>query len=82
MSQSRREFGCLFALAAAAKGAAADPVLPSHVYSYDGLPVRTRGLNAVRPIFNGELHSGFAVEYARVGTGARPGTASSAPSHS
>ena len=62
MSQSRREFGCLFALAAVAKGAAADPVLPAHIYSYDGLPVRARGLNAVRPIFNGELHSGFAVE--------------------
>jgi len=62
MMQSRREFAWLFAFAAAQKAVAADPTLQAAVYSYASLPVRMRGLNSVRPIFNGELHSGFAVE--------------------
>jgi quercetin dioxygenase-like cupin family protein len=62
MNHSRREFGLLFAAAAAGKAIAADPTLSSKIYAYSDLAVRARGLNNVRPIFNGELHNGFAIE--------------------
>jgi quercetin dioxygenase-like cupin family protein len=74
MNRSRREFGWMFAFAAAQQAAAADPTLQTHVYSYQSLPVRARELNSVRPIFNGELHNGFAVEMheSELGAGQAP----------
>jgi len=62
MKQSRRKFTLLAPFLALAKTRAQTPALASKFYPYEDLPVRARGANRLRPIMNGELHSGFAFE--------------------
>jgi len=67
MDHSRRAFvlamsGLAAQAAAQETGSDSTRTLLSKTYSYAGLPVRVNGPNSSRRVFNGELHSGFAVE--------------------
>jgi len=63
MTYSRREL-CLMmtALAAAAKGADQNVVLPSKVYRYAEMPARESNGNTMHSICEGSLHDGFHLE--------------------
>jgi quercetin dioxygenase-like cupin family protein len=76
---TRRDLGRLLpALVAAQPGGQTAP-LSSACYRYEELPVRERGENRQRPVLNGELRSGFAVEMHETELG--PGLAPHAPHH-
>ena len=62
MNYSRRDLSLVLPLLAAAKAAGQSHVLPSHLYRYEDLPVHGEGLNRGRPIFEGETHTGVAIE--------------------
>jgi quercetin dioxygenase-like cupin family protein len=62
MNISRRDLTFLLPALAAASAAAQAPALPSKVFSYAGLPVRTNGANKQRAVFDGPTHTGFIVE--------------------
>jgi uncharacterized cupin superfamily protein len=63
MTYSRRDLGMLLpVLAAAGASAQTSSKLPSHVYQFEDLPVRTNGQNQSRAVLNGETHSGFFIE--------------------
>jgi len=62
MNCTRRDFGRAAMLSAAGLAGAAAATLPSHVYRFDDLPVKTSGNNVTRAVFNGETHTGFPVE--------------------
>ena len=61
MDHSRRDFGMLLPLLAAAEVKAQDQTLKSKAYRIEDRAAPMPGSYA-HPIFNGELHSGFAVE--------------------
>ena len=61
MNRSRRNFGLLLPLLAAAKMKAQDQTLKSKTYRFEDRAAPLPGSYA-HPVFNGELHSGFAVE--------------------
>jgi len=71
MKYSRRDLGLLLpALAAAgasaqtteAPGVEKLPLLTTHAYLYDQLPVTTNGKNKQRRMFTGKTHTGFKME--------------------
>jgi quercetin dioxygenase-like cupin family protein len=70
---SRRDLGLLLPMLGAAAAPAqtrapADnsleklPVLKTHAYLYNELPVTTNGQNKQRPMFTGKTHTGFKME--------------------
>ncbi len=59
---SRRRFGVLGGLLPLRRAVAQHAALSSKAYRYEDLPVLSRASGKTRPIFNGELRSGFAVE--------------------
>jgi len=61
MNHSRRNLALLLPLFAAAKSKAQNQALKSKTYRFEDLMPKLPGSHA-HPIFNGELHSGFAVE--------------------
>ncbi len=61
-SFSRRDLGVLIPLLAAGRGAAQSAGLVSKACPYEDLPVMGAGPNHFRPVLNGELHTGFALE--------------------
>lgn len=58
----RRQFSFLLPLLARCGAGAESLALPSQFHPYEDLPVAGAGSNHFRPILNGELHTGFAVE--------------------
>ncbi len=64
MTISRRELSFLLPALAAAAVPAEGAALPSKVYGYSGLEVRTdaNNDNKQRPVFEGATHTGFMVE--------------------
>ena len=63
MNCSRRDFGLLLPLLAAAGVAKAETLaLASKTYSFDDLPVRNNGANKSRAVLDGKTHGGFPVE--------------------
>ena len=62
MNISRRDLTFLLPALAAAGAAAQTPALPSKVFSYADLPVRTNSANKQRAVFDGPTHTGFIVE--------------------
>jgi len=75
----RRHFGILLSALAAVPARAEGPTLASQFHPYDSLPVEGAGPNHFRPILNGELRTGFAVELHETELG--PGLAPHAPHH-
>lgn len=64
---------------AAAAASAQGKTLSSKAYRFEDLPVKTNGKNHSRAVFNGETHSGFAIELHE--TEVAPGEAPHAPHH-
>lgn len=64
MKVSRRELSFLLPALAAAGASAQGAALPSKVYAYGDLEVRTNATNKnkQRPVFDGATHTGFMVE--------------------
>jgi quercetin dioxygenase-like cupin family protein len=63
MSLSRRDLAVLLpALAAANASAQTEKTIPSTVFRYEDLPVRTSAATKQRQTFNGVTHSGFHVD--------------------
>src|SRR5579863_3141095 len=63
MPYTRRDLALLLPALAGAAATAQEPknVLPSKVYKFEDLPVKTNGQNKSRAVLNGQLHSGFPV---------------------
>ena len=62
MKIPRRDFGLILPLLAAANAKGDSKALPSAFFDYQELPVKTSGDNKSRAFFNGNTHTGFAVE--------------------
>ena len=71
MKYSRRDLGLLLPALAAASASAQTteapgveklPLLTTHAYLYDQLPVTTNGKNKQRRMFTGKTHTGFKME--------------------
>ncbi len=63
MPYSRRDLALLLpAWTAAAAAQEPSKQLPSKVYKFEDLPVKTNGENKSRAVLNGQLHTGFPVE--------------------
>ncbi len=64
MAYTRRDLALLLPALTAAQAAPQDSgkLLPSKVYQFADLPVKSNGENKSRAVLNGELHTGFAVE--------------------
>jgi quercetin dioxygenase-like cupin family protein len=62
MKYSRRDLRFVLPALAAAAKAAQKNRLPSKTYLFEDLPVQASGPNAFRQVFDGETHSGFAIE--------------------
>jgi quercetin dioxygenase-like cupin family protein len=61
MDCSRRDLTVFFAAATAAM-AQSPAALPSKMYPFETLPVRTNGANKSRAVLRGKTHTGFAIE--------------------
>jgi quercetin dioxygenase-like cupin family protein len=81
MKISRRELSFLLPALAAAVAPAEGATLPSKVYRYSDLEVRTNSANSnkQRPVFEGATHTGFIVEMHE--TELAPGTMPHASHH-
>ncbi|MCI0423773.1 MAG: cupin domain-containing protein [Acidobacteria bacterium] len=80
MTYSRRDFGFLLPVFAAASATAAQkPALASKTYAFDDLPVRNSGQNKVRAILDGATHTGFPIKMHM--TELAPGQAPHPPHH-
>lgn len=80
MDYSRREWALvpiLAAVALEAKGQSA--ALPSKIYRFEDLPVKTNGPNSTRSVLNGETHTGSPIEMHITDLG--PGEAPHPPHH-
>jgi len=79
MSCSRRDLGLFLPALAAATAAAQEPkkLLPTKIFKYEDLPVKTNGQNKGRAVLNGETHLGYAIEMHMTELG--PGQAPHAP---
>ena len=62
MNHTRRDLGALIPALLAARGSAGAKTLPSKAYPFDELPMKTRGDNQTRAVFDGETHSGYPIE--------------------
>ena len=62
MSYSRRDLTLLLPALAAATAAAQDKSLPSKVYRFEDLPVKTNGKNHSRAMLKGETKTGCPIE--------------------
>ena len=71
MKYSRRDLGLLLPALAAAKASAQSaeasgveklPLITTHAYLYNELPVTTNGKNKQRRMFTGKPHTGFKIE--------------------
>ncbi|HUI82336.1 MAG TPA: cupin domain-containing protein [Bryobacteraceae bacterium] len=71
MKYSRRDLGLLLPALAAAKASAQSaeapgveklPLITTHSYLYNELPVTTNGKNKQRRMFTGKTHTGFKIE--------------------
>ena len=71
MKYSRRDLGLLLPALAAAKASAQSaeapgveklPLITTHAYLYNELPVTTNGKNKQRRMFTGKTHTGFKIE--------------------
>lgn len=62
MNYSRRDLGVVLPALALARAAAQSKTLPSKIWRFEDLPVRTNGQNRSRAVLNGETHTGFNVE--------------------
>jgi quercetin dioxygenase-like cupin family protein len=76
---SRRDLRLLLPLLAAAKAGAESAVLPSKMYPFDQIPVNTSGENQLRPVLDGETHTGVHIELHE--TELPPGGAPHPPHH-
>jgi mannose-6-phosphate isomerase-like protein (cupin superfamily) len=78
MNCSRRDLGLIIPLLASGTATAEEAKgLPSRVFKYDELPVKTNGENKSRAVLKGESHSGFPIELHLTELG--PGQAPHAP---
>ena len=59
---SRRELTLLLPALAAAEASAQNAILPSKTYPFDDIKVNATGANKLRPVLDGQTHSGFPVE--------------------
>ncbi|HXS95749.1 MAG TPA: cupin domain-containing protein [Candidatus Limnocylindrales bacterium] len=62
MTCSRRDLTLLLPLLAARASAQPAAKLPTRVYRFEDLPVKTNGQNQSRAILNGQTHEGMALE--------------------
>jgi quercetin dioxygenase-like cupin family protein len=62
MNCSRRELGWALPVLAARGASAEGKVLPSAALRFEDFTVRDNGKSKMRPVFNGETHTGFALE--------------------
>jgi quercetin dioxygenase-like cupin family protein len=62
MNHTRRDLAALIPALLAVRASADTSVLPAKAYSFDKLPVKTKGENQTRAVLDGETHSGFPIE--------------------
>ena len=62
MNYSRRDLTLLLPALAAASASAENAILPSKIYPFADLKVKTSGENKSRAVLDGQTHSGFPVE--------------------
>lgn len=62
MNYSRRDLTLLLPALAAASASAQNAILPSKSYPFDELKVNASGGNKLRPVLDGQTHSGLPVE--------------------
>jgi mannose-6-phosphate isomerase-like protein (cupin superfamily) len=79
MKYSRRDLSLLLAALATGEAAADGTALASGTFDHDALPARTNGPNQVRPILQGQTHTGTPIELHE--TELAPGQAPHPPHH-
>lgn len=79
MHYSRRDLGLLLPAFAAGQARGQKSVLPSQAFPYEKLPVHAEGSNELRPVMDGDTHSGVRIEVHE--TELPPGGAPHPPHH-
>jgi quercetin dioxygenase-like cupin family protein len=79
MKPSRRDLSLLLPALTAGRAAAQAKGLPSQMFRYEDLKVKTNGENRSRDYFNGDTHTGFHIDMHE--TSLAPGKAPHPPHH-